>query len=212
MALLAILLVVLLPAPQSTLVDPLIEGVTRTYSKLADFSATFEQISVDPSNQKLVERGLLYLSRTGKKMRFEYQVPQKRSYYSDGKTYTQYIPAAKQAVRMPVGKAVDDRLQIFQILVGSKEWREQYPRYEELSRDAALKPGNRVVRMFPRRRDLPQVLLEIDPATFLIHRFSLEYAEGESNEYRLSDVKTAKLDPATFTFDPPPGTDVVVER
>jgi chaperone LolA len=213
MALLAILLV-LLPAAQrpGSGVDDLIQGVNKTYARLADFSAAFEQISVDPSNQRQVQRGLLYLSRTGKKMRFEYQVPEKRSYYSDGKTYTQYVPAAKQAVQWPVGKAVDERLQIFQVLVGSKEWREQYPRYEEKRSETALRPGNRVVQMLPRKSDLPDVLLEIDPVTFLIHRFSLEYTDGERNEYRFADVKTTKLDPATFTFNPPPGTDVVQER
>ena len=197
--------------PRGQLVDDLVDGVTRTYSKLTDFSASFEQILTDPSNQRQVERGLLYLARKDKKMRFDYQTPVRKSYYSDGKTYTAYVPATKQAVQTPVGKAVDDRLQIFQVLVGNAEWRRQYPVYKEQLQDAPVTAGNRVVRMFPTRKDLPEVLLEINPKTYLIHRFGMRYSDGENSEFRLSDLKTTKLDPAIFNFKVPPGVDLVRE-
>ena len=122
MAPLAIFLL-LFSQPQRLLVNDLLDGATRTYSRLKDFTASFEQILTDPSNQRYAERGLLYLSRNGKKMRFDYQTPERKSYYSDGKIFTAYVPAANQAIQKPVGKSDDERLKIFQILIGNTEWR-----------------------------------------------------------------------------------------
>jgi outer membrane lipoprotein-sorting protein len=203
MTLLALLLVLL---PQELRVDGLVQGVVRTYGRMADFSATFEQISTDSSNQRQVSRGLLYLSRNGKKMRFEYQTPERKSYYSDGKTFTMFLPVAGQAIQQPVGKADDERLEIFQVLVGGQDWVRQYPRREEPP-DRPLVAGNRLVR-----RDLPVVLLEVDPRRFWLHRFELTYTGGERTEFRFSDVRTARLDPALFAFTAPPGVDVIRER
>ena len=68
-----------------------------------------------------------------------------------------------------------------------------------------------VVRLIPRNKNLKDVLVEVDPVNFMIHRLVFTYAGGESNEFRFSDIKTAPLDPALFVFKAPLGVKVIKE-
>ena len=206
------LLLLLLLLPQRLPLNDLLDSVSRTYGRLKNFSAEFEQISQDFSNQTARQRGHVYL-QSGRKARFEYVSPVQKTEYFDGQTYTSYLPAPVfQAHRMPVGKVSDDRLAVFH-LVGNPEspWKDQFREWEE-PRTPPLTPGDRVIRLIPRSKDLKDVLVEVDPGTFLIRRFVFTYADGERNEFRFSDIKTAPLDPSIFKFKPPPGVEVLEVR
>ncbi|MNC93735.1 Outer-membrane lipoprotein carrier protein [compost metagenome] len=56
------------------------------------------------------------------------------------------------------------------------------------------------------------ILLEVDPKTFLIHRFVTTSPDGETNEFRFSGIKTERLNPAMFEFKAPPGVEVIRNR
>jgi outer membrane lipoprotein-sorting protein len=188
----------------------LIGTVSETYGRMKDFSAEFVQISKDLSNQTHHERGLVYL-KSGRKARFEYESPEKVTEISDGKTFTRFVPAIKQALQMPISKMGGERFLVLQI-VGNREspWKDQFEKYVE-GLDQALIPGNRVVRMTPKDKDLREVRTEIDPKTYWIHSIAFTYATGENSEFRFTRMNTKPLEESLFRFVPPPGVVIVRE-
>jgi len=195
--------------PQQPGLPDIVDGVVRTYSKMNDFSAEFEQTTQDISNQRHTYRGLLYL-KSGKKMLLEQTVPDHKFLYSDGKWATDY-KVGLQAERTPVGKTDDERLQLFQI-PWNPEWKNQFDPIDEPSNERPTTAGHRLVRLFPKKKDLPVILLEVDPKTFLIHRFRTTSPDGEINEFSFKGIKTTRLDPSIFEFKAPPGVEVIENK
>lgn len=200
--------VLLLLAPQRPGLSEVVDGVVRTYSRMNDFSAEFVQTTTDSSNQTHTFRGLLYL-KAGKKMVFDRQTPFRQITYSDGKTYVIYQPERKSAEQSRVSKTEDENLQLFQIPWNPK-WRDQFEKFEDEGQ--AVNPGFRVIKATPKKKDLPVVLLEVNPKTFQIHRFRITSPDGETNEFRFKELKTERLDPAIFVFKAPPDVKVVQNR
>ncbi len=199
----------LMLGPQEPRLDEIVDGIVRTYSRMNDFSAEFEQTTQDISNQRHTYRGLLYL-KSGKRMLFEQTVPEHKYLYSDGKWATTYIPGI-QAEQSPVSKTDDERLQLFQI-PWNPEWRNQFSVFEHLVDQKPVTAGYWLVRAIPKKKDLPVILLEVDPTTFLIHRFVTTSPDGETNEFRFKGIKTARLDPSIFVFTAPKGVEVIRNR
>jgi chaperone LolA len=203
--------VLLLLAPQQARLDQIVEGVVRTYSKMKDFSAEFVQTTEDNSNQRHTYRGLLYL-KSGRRMIYHQRSPEEKFLYSDGKWTTEYRVGPKQAEMTPLGKVEDERFQLFQI-PWHPEWKNQFDRFEGGNRDEQpVTAGNRLVRAIPKKKDFPVILLEVDPKTFLIHRFVTTSPDGETNEFRFTRITTAPLDISKFEFKAPPGVEVIRNR
>ncbi len=203
--------VLLLLAPQEPKLPELVDGVVRTYSKMNDFSAEFVQITQDISNQRHTYRGLLYL-KSGKLMRLEQTAPEHKFLYSDGKWVTEY-KVGLQAEKTPVKKTDDERLQLFQI-PWNPEWKKQFKKFETPSvSEQPLTPGHKLVRMIPNKdKEFPVILLEVDPATFIIHRFVTTSPDGDTNEFRFTGISTKPLAKTLFEFKAPPGVEVIQNR
>lgn len=202
--------VLLLLAPQGSSFSSVVDGVIRTYSKMNDFSAEFVQTTQDISNQRHTYRGLLYL-KAGRRMVYDQRSPEPKMLYSDGKESVEYWVVPKQAEVTPLKKAEDERFQLFQI-PWHPEWRSQFSSFEEPKDLQPATAGNRLVRAVPKKKDLPVILLEVDPVTFLIHRFVTTSPDGETNEFRFTGIKTAPLDKAIFEFKAPQGVQVIQNR
>jgi outer membrane lipoprotein-sorting protein len=203
--------VLLLLAPQSPSFPSVVDGVIRTYSKMNDFSAEFVQTTQDISNQKHTYRGLLYL-KSGRRMVYDQRSPELKILYSDGKWSTDYRVVPKQAEMTPLGKAEDERFQLFQI-PWNPEWRNQFEQFQDPGgSEQPMKAGNRLILAVPRKKDLPSILLEVDPTTFLIQRFVTKSPDGETNEFRFTGIKTVPLDKTIFEFKAPPGVEVLKNR
>jgi outer membrane lipoprotein-sorting protein len=201
-----LLTVLLLLAPQEPSFTQVVDGVIRTYSKMNNFSAEFVQTTKDISNQKHTYRGLLYL-KSGRRMLYDQQLPELKKLYSDGKWSTEYWVMPKQAERTPLGKAEDERFQLFQI-PWRAEWKDQFSKFEYPSQ-TPITAGNQLIRAIPKKKDLPVILFEVDPRTFLIQRFETTTPDGETNEFRFSGIKTAELNNEMFEFKAPPGVQVI---
>jgi outer membrane lipoprotein-sorting protein len=87
----------------------------------------------------------------------------------------------------------------------------QFSKVEGLS-EPPLKPGHRLIRLTPNKKDLPVILLEVDPATYLIHRFVTTTPDGSRNEFQFTNLKTTPLDKEFFEFKAPPGVQVIQEK
>jgi chaperone LolA len=205
---LSLLLVVVQSGPD---IDTLVTGIQKTLGTMKDYSADFEQKSTDSSNQKTTARGHLDLKRAGstKMMRAEYQRPEERLYISDGKVVTEFTPALQLAQIMQI-KESDNDLIPFMMLLGDKRLFDQF---EEtiLSRGATLVPGQSMLKLIPRDKKLPEVELEVDPRTFLVHRLILTQpsAGREQTEYIFRNPKINQGLPSTlFEFKAPAGVEV----
>jgi outer membrane lipoprotein-sorting protein len=200
------LLLVLLP--QQLAPSEIVDRVSRNYGRLDSFSADFEQISQDSSNQKLVLRGLVYL-KTGRRARFEYLSPEKKTEYFDGKNYTRYTPPPiNQALVQPMGQADSDLLAIIQV-VGNREtpWKNQFDQFYL----EPVKDGNRVVRLHPaKNKDLKEVLIEVNPGFFIV-RLALTSTDGQRNEFRFTNISTERRPDSLFKFVKPPGAEVITQ-
>jgi chaperone LolA len=206
------LLALLFVLPQSLRPDEFVNRVSDIYGRMENFQADFVQISQDFSNRPSRDRGHVYLKR-GRKARFDYKEPEERIEYFDGKIFTKYVPIISQARQHPISDEDDERLKIFQI-VGNREspWKDQFGRIETLG-GSPLVEGDQIVRLVPKNnKDVHAVVMEADPRSFFIHRLVFEYADGQRNEFRFTNIQTTPLDNSVFTFTPPPGVQLVREN
>lgn len=208
---LALCLALLLPAAaapkQASLVD-VVDGIDRTFSRTNDMSADFVQIYHDALNQRQQESGHLYLKRE-RMMRFEYKQPEEKFYISDSKNLWMYIPADKQVMKESIRESIDDRLP-FMFLLRREKLSNEFEQFERLSRQPFV-PGTVVIRMTPKREtDLKELVMEVDPATFLIRRVDMSYIDGQRQEFIFSNIRTnVGLKTSLFDFAVPVGVEVI---
>jgi outer membrane lipoprotein carrier protein len=194
-------------APATDL-NSLITGVDRSFSRMKDFTADFVQIFEDPLNRKQQESGHLYLMRP-RMMRWEYKNPEEKLFVSDGKNVYLYVPAERQVNKEAVRDSFDDRVPLM-FLLGRSNLRNEFTRFELLDRKPFLE-GTKVVRMFPRRKsDLTEVVMEVDPANYLVRRLLLVHSDGSKSEFLFSNIRLdTGLRPPLFDFKVPAGVEVV---
>jgi chaperone LolA len=205
----SVILALLLVLPQSLSPREIVDAVSAKYGRLDSFSADFEQTSQEFSNQTRTVRGHVYL-KTQRRGRFEYFNAKNeltRAQYFDGKNYIDYNPFFAQATQSSVSNAQADLLNIIQV-VGNREspWKNQFERFES----ALTSQANTVVRLVPKNKDLSGVTIEVDREFFIV-RLAFTSADGQRNEFKFTNMKTAPLDKSMFQFVPPPGVKIVKE-
>ena len=202
--------VLLLLGAQDPSLSEVVDGTVRTYSKMTDFSAEFVQNTQDISNQRHTYRGLLYL-KSGRRMLYDQREPERKILGSDGKVSWEYKVVPKQAEVGPLKKAEDERFQLFQIPWRS-DWKDQFTFEGRKFSEQPATPGNYVFRAIPRKKDLPVILLEVNPKTFQIQRFVTTTPDGETNEFRFTGIKTAEIDKTMFELKLPKDVEVIRNR
>jgi outer membrane lipoprotein carrier protein len=204
---LAVLLALLQAPAAAPNLSTLVEGVERSFARMKDFSADFIQIE-DSLNQKRQESGHLYLMRT-RMMRWEYKNPEEKLFISNGKTVYFYVPADRQVNKEAVRETVDDRIPLM-FLLGRSDLRKEFTKFELLSTKPFLE-GTKVVRMYPRRKtDLAELVMEVDPANFLVRRLLLVHTDGSRSEFIFSNIRiNTGLRASMFDFKVPAGVEVI---
>jgi len=195
-------------ARQEKGLSDLVAGVERSFAHMKDFSSDFIQIFQDPLNRKRQESGHLYLMRP-RMMRWEYQNPEEKLFVSDGKTVYFYVPADRQVTKEAVKQSFDDRIPLM-FLLGQSNLRNEFTRFELLNTKPFFE-GTKVVRMYPKRKtDFQEILMEVDPADYLIRRLVLAHMDGSRSEFLFSAIRTnTGLRSSMFDFKLPPGVEVV---
>jgi outer membrane lipoprotein carrier protein len=188
--------------------QPLIDGVERTFARMSDLSADFVQISKDVLNRRVEAAGQLYLKRP-RMARWEYTRPEEQLFVSDGKTVYFYVPADKQVNREAVKETFDDRIPLM-FLLGRSNLSNEFKQFQLLS-DKPLVGGTKVVRMVPKRKtDLKDLIMEVDPQNYQIRRLVLDHEDGSRSEFIFSSIRTnTGLKSSQFDFKVPPGVQVV---
>jgi outer membrane lipoprotein carrier protein len=194
------------PSPPADL-STVVKGVDRLFAGMKDFSADFVQIDQISLNRKEQGAGHVYLMRP-KMARYEYTSPEERLFVSDGKKVYFYVPADRQVRWDQLKEAIDDRIPLM-FLVGRSNLRDEFERFETLS----VKPeveGTMVIQMYPKRKtDLTQLVMEVEPQSYLIRRLVMTHSDGSRTDLRFSNIRVnTGLKSSLFDFKIPEGTKV----
>jgi len=188
--------------------NAVIDGVERTFARMKDFSADFVQIQQNSLNQKQQGVGHLYLMKP-RKARYEYAKPEETLFVSDGKNLFFYVPADKQVQKGTIRETFDDRIPLM-FLVGQADLRGEFTSFELLSTPPEI-PGTMVIRMHPKKKsDLTELIMEVEPESYLIRRLQISRNDGSSFEFRFSNIRVnSGLKADLFDFTVPAGVRVV---
>jgi outer membrane lipoprotein carrier protein len=181
--------------------------VERKYSSLKDLSADFRQESrIATLGRSRYKSGTLRIEKPGK-MRWDYESPDPQTLVSDGTTLWFYTPSRKQVVIQEISRAFTNQTPLL-FLFGEGKLGEEFD-WEE--RD--LGEGSTYTLALRPKRETPDLIsltLEVRAPDFSIGATVLEDAFGNVTRLEFDgEIEDQGLDDGIFTFQVPPGTEVV---
>lgn len=192
--------------------DEVLDRMQAKYARTRTLAADFTQVYRSPAARPLWEDGKFVLSRS-RKMRWEYNSPEKKFLISDGKNLFFYVPADRQVVRSSL-KDVGDLRAAFAFLLGEFDIRRHFMRIELTRLESPLDPGNMVLRFVPKKPQpgFADLYIEVAPTTLQLRRITILEAGGGRSDFLLSHVReNLPVSDADFSFTPPPGVEVIDE-
>lgn len=182
-------------------VPKILKGVEERYNKVGSLRADFTQTYVF-RGRKQVESGVLYLSKPGK-TRWEYAVPAKRLFISDGKYAYDYDPNNQRYERIPM-KQTDDLGIALGFLLGQLDFNKHFDHY------TARREGPNVFITAKPKSDrllFTQLAMLIAPDSRLL-KVIVDGQDFSSSEYLLeNEQRDAKV--TAQMFQAPKGVDFI---
>lgn len=191
------------PEPKSAL-DALIDGVEARTSTITDYEARFSQTVTRKHLPRPLKRsGVVYFKKPGM-MRWDYRVPERVYYISDGEVLWSYEAREKLAYKLPVKDS--ELYSALKFLFGHGRLRDEFSiRLIEASRGLA---GLELTPLVP-QGGYSKLVLEVDPVTYEIRSTVLFDPIGNESRVTFEDAKTSKvLKAEAFRFTPPDGVRV----
>ena len=184
-----------------------INGLQLRYNRITSLSADFAQVHIDRGQREKRESGHVLLKKPGK-MKWKYTSPEPKLFISDGKYLYEYADADNYATRSSVADSEDLRAP-FAFLLGQGNLRTEFRRIE-FSKESPIIAGNKVLRFVPRRlQDFEELLIEFDPANYMMSRLSVIRSSDERSDFLFSNIKENVSAPSVeFVFKAPPGVEV----
>lgn len=187
-------------------VNPLVAGIQAKYSTMSTFSADFVQVYTAPSLKPRRESGHVSLKKPGR-MRWEYSDPERKVYVSDGREIVEYVDGDKFASRTSA-RDFDSVQGPFRFLLGKFNLRSDFGRIE-VSGEAPIRAGCRVLRLIPKVKDqISEVLIEVF-ADFRLSRVTLIRSDRSRTDFIFSNiVENQVIEEAIFKLNLPKGISV----
>jgi outer membrane lipoprotein carrier protein len=198
------------PATSDQSPATLAQSLQKRIDGIKDFSADFvHAYEGGVLRKQVIERGRLLIKKPGK-MRWEYTVPEAKTFVSDGAKLYSYVPADKQVIVSPV--PAEDQATTPTLFLAGKG---------SLTRDftaslADLPPGmpagSRTLKLVPksRQQDYDWLMLVVDPATLGLRGLVTVDAQGGKSSFSFTNLKeNINLSDKDFTFKIPRGVDVL---
>jgi outer membrane lipoprotein carrier protein len=188
--------------------DSLVQKMQNKYENLGTLKANFTQSYASKRfSDRIVEEGIVYL-RKGGYMKWEYQKPERKLFLSDGRYFIYYVPEDKQAIKAPMDPSDVHSPALFLAGRGnfSTDFRAEW---------ADPRPGSNFLKLTPVRPQLDFKYLnaQVDPASGLILRLVVVDNYENRTEYTFQQIKeNPSVPPDLFHFQPPRGTDVIVQE
>jgi len=188
----------------------LASALQRRYETVRDFSADFEhRYRGGVLRRETVERGILLIKKPGK-MRWEYTVPERKLFVSNGERLYFYVPADKQVTvsDMPEETAAPTPA-LFLAGRGNLE-RDFSVALTDVPEGFAQ--GSRALRLEPMtpQADYEWLVLVIDGASLILRGLVAVDAQGGTSTFTFTGLEE-NIGPsdARFEFEVPRGVDVV---
>lgn len=210
------------PLPAKSSVRRVVRAFEARYRHASTLKAAFYERYSSGQGAGVAESGTVYFSRP-KRMRWEYESPQKKLFIVDGTNVWFYIPEDHTASRAKIKQSSDWRTPLA-LLAGNADLHRicknvelvpQPPAAPPASSPAAAGPGNSVLRCTPRvatdetGQSIRDVLLTVDPRGYLV-RVLIEQPGNITTEFRFGNwQENIRIAEAKFHFQPPPGVEIV---
>jgi chaperone LolA len=191
--------------------NSLIDGLQRKYSRMQGIAADFTQTYQGPDGRFLKESGRVLLKRP-RKARWDYSLPERKVFLSDGKDIYFYVYGEREATKAPIKESADPQIP-FLFLLGQGNLRRDFSRIEVAADVQPAAAGDTVLKLIPKRapEDFKELLAEVDPGSFEVRRLVIFGRNGSRMDFLLTNVRENFIAPdSDFIFNPPPG--VIVRR
>ncbi len=182
-------------------------ALQKKYDSVRDFTADFvHQAEGGVLRKKTTERGTLQVKKPGK-MRWNYTVPEKKEFVSDGNRMYLYVPADKQVMVSQV-PAADQATTAVLFLVGKGNLTRDF----KVSFVSGGSGDTYSLRLDPKlpERDYDWLQVVVDKSTLQIRALSAADASGGRQTFSFANFKeNVGLADTLFVFKIPRGADVV---
>lgn len=197
------MLIVVLPgAASASPAEDLVRRVEARHKAARDLSARFTQAyRSGVLGREIVERGRLSL-KSGGRMRWDYEAPEKKTFVSDGRRFYFYVPADRQVIVKDQG---GERSLSSLLLFGG----EILPQFTAELQEA--EGGLERVQLRPRREDseVASAVLVVDKEA-RIRAIEILDPQGSRSRFDFTDLReNTGVPDAAFVFEPPKGVEVV---
>jgi chaperone LolA len=193
-------------ASNPTDLDALIDGLQRKYSRMQGIAADFTQTYQGPDGRFLKESGHVLLKRP-RKARWDYAMPERKVFLSDGRDIYFYVYGEREATKAPIKESVDPQIP-FLFLLGQGNLRRDFSRIEPVPDVQPAAPGDTVLKLVPKRapEEFKELLAEVNPVSFEVRRLVIFGRNGSRMDFLLTNVRENYVAPdSEFTFTPPTG-------
>ena len=183
------------------------QAVQQKYDRVRDFSADFSHTyEGGVLKKKVTERGTVEIKKPGR-MRWEYTVPEKKTFVSDGRKVYSYIPADKQVLVSSVPADAEATTAVLFLTGKGNLTRDFTVSYADGAADGAL-----ALRLDPKQkqRDYDWLVLGVDAKTLQIRSLTAADQQGGRSTFQFSNYReNTGLADSRFAFRIPRGVDVI---
>lgn len=186
----------------------IVEKLQAKYEEVESFSARFEQ-TLSSRGIRQSESGIVMMKRPGK-MYWEYHNPTEKYFVADGKKAYFYVPQYNQVMVSELDLENADSPLLFLLGKGNFEQDFEIETAEDSTKTDQL--SGLVLRLIPREPhpEFTQLLLEIDPVSFMIQKLTVIEPIGQQNEYLLTDIQeNVKIPDRQFRLKIPSNVEVI---
>jgi outer membrane lipoprotein carrier protein len=193
-------------APSPPKVAEVVRKLQARYDATKDFTADFIQtVEAATLGKPLQSTGQVFFKRPGR-MRWEFAEPEKQTIVADGKLLWVYQPEHRQVLKTAFRAAFQSATPI-SFLLGVGQLKEDF--------DAALLSSDSTdairLKLVPKHEhEIGVLVLDVGSQTYDIIAAEVTDPLGNVTRLVFSNLRRdVGLDDSKFTFDVPPGTDVV---
>jgi outer membrane lipoprotein carrier protein len=182
-------------------------ALQQKYDRVKDFTADFSHTyEGGVLKRKTTEQGTVAVKKPGM-MRWEYRVPEKKTFVSDGHTIYSYIPADKQAIVSDAPRE-DEATTAVLFLAGKGNLLRDF----DVTFADAPAADRVALRLNPRQkqRDYDWLVITVDRASMQIRALTAADQQGGRSTFQFTNYKeNTGLADNVFVFKIPKGTDVI---
>jgi len=189
--------------------DACITALENSYGTMKDINASFKQETfLSIANRIEKAEGKVYIKKGGK-MFWDYILPTPQKIILDGENLWVYLPDEKQVVKSSFTSFSSHIMA--DLFYGKVNIKKRF-KVSFLSTDTEDNSSSIVLELLPKEYNptIKRLLLEIDPAGFLITKTVLEDELGTKTTLVFKELKVdKKIEDSYFIFTPPPGVEIL---